>query len=101
MSPKKKEDKKKEEDVSNETPTKEVEETKKKNNATKPKKEKNVELYTLIDLVDKFKTEDNEIVIKLAKNGYYNRYNREKELHDSGYTIAPTMSITEFKKIIK
>lgn len=102
MSPKKKEEK--EENVSNETPQENndrVEETKKKTNTRTKKKKTTEELYTLIDLVNQFKDEDHEIVIKLAKNGYYNRYNREVELNDLGYVIQPSMSITEFKKIIK
>lgn len=55
---------------------------------------------TLVSLVDTVK-DDEDLLDKLVRSGYYNDYQKELEYIRLGYTIAPSVNVEEFYKKIK
>lgn len=74
-----------------------------KKEPTKKKKiEKPVDnnLYCLIDLINELE-DSRDIFVKLSLSGYYKQFIKEQELQKKGYTITPTITKTEFNKILQ
>ena len=91
--------KKEEKLVSEEIETKD---TKKSSKRKKPsaKKTKNVELSTLVELVESLEDKEN-IFLRLSINDYFNQYMEEMEYCRKGYEIAPYIRVDEFNKKMK
>ena len=74
-----------------------IEDEKKKK---KQSKESKKELKTLYELVNDSEIDMTHIVIKLSMNGYLKQYEEEKEKIKQRNYVEPTITESEFKKII-
>lgn len=86
--------KKNEEKIDEEIPEKE---TPKKET---PKRKSKEELKTLLELVKNSDKSDTLIIMELSRNGYLTQYYTEEKRVLNGLEIEPSMTESEFKKII-
>ena len=73
------------------------EETPKK---TSPKGKSKEEKRTLLELVKSSKKSDTLIIMELSRNGYLTQFYTEEKRVLNGLEVEPTMTESEFKKII-
>ncbi len=69
---------------------------------TKPKKEKEIDntKYTLVELVLSYENSPYALT-KISEKGYYPQYIKELNKQDNGLSIKPTITKSEFNKILE
>lgn len=78
----------------------EAEEAKTEKNTKKSTKKDTTGKKTLIELVDESGVSLTSIVMDLSMNGLSDQYDEEVALKKAGMPIVPSITETEFKKII-
>ena len=67
---------------------------------TSPKGKSKEEKKTLLELVKSSKKSDTLIIMELSRNGYLTQFYTEEKRVLNGLEVEPTMTESEFKKII-